>query len=417
MINVEGLTRKYGAFTAVDDVSFVCQPGRVTGFLGPNGAGKTTTMRVMVGLTPATSGRRHHRRPPLPRHPQPGPARRRAARRLGPARRPHRPRDPHHRRRDHGPAGLARRRDARPGLARRRPRPSAGCATTPSACGSGSASRTPCSATRRVLILDEPANGLDPAGIRWMRGLLKGYADRGGTVLLSSHLLHEVEQIADEMILIGRGRIVARAPRTSCCRPSSTRPRTSPRSTTSCSPRRSQAKGLHRLGGRHRSAGRGAARRRGHGRRRGRDRPHRPPLGGRRPRGAVPRPSPRTRSATNSPRAPRRHPPSPKEPRHEHSCHPRPPAARHLRDQPGPDDPAGRGRGPQGPGHPGRPLADHRDPRARRRHRGDLRVRGQRRRQGPPGLHPDPRRRARLLPADRRDHAGDERVQPAQRRW
>jgi ABC-2 type transport system ATP-binding protein len=60
-----------------------------------------------------------------------------------------------------------------------------------------------------VLILDEPANGLDPAGIRWMRGLLKGYAERGGTVLLSSHLLHEVEQIADEMILIGRGRIVA----------------------------------------------------------------------------------------------------------------------------------------------------------------------------------------------------------------
>ena len=60
-----------------------------------------------------------------------------------------------------------------------------------------------------VLILDEPANGLDPAGIRWMRGLLKGYADRGGTVLLSSHLLNEVELVADEMILIGRGRIVA----------------------------------------------------------------------------------------------------------------------------------------------------------------------------------------------------------------
>ena len=56
MIRVEGLTRKYGSFTAVDDVSFTCQPGRVTGFLGPNGAGKTTTMRIMVGLTPATSG-------------------------------------------------------------------------------------------------------------------------------------------------------------------------------------------------------------------------------------------------------------------------------------------------------------------------------------------------------------------------
>ena len=60
-----------------------------------------------------------------------------------------------------------------------------------------------------VLILDEPANGLDPAGIRWMRDLLKGYADRGGTVLLSSHLLNEVELIADEMIVIGHGRIVA----------------------------------------------------------------------------------------------------------------------------------------------------------------------------------------------------------------
>ena len=65
-----------------------------------------------------------------------------------------------------------------------------------------------------VLILDEPANGLDPAGIRWMRGLLKGYADRGGTVLLSSHLLNEVELIADEMILIGRGRSWPRATRT-----------------------------------------------------------------------------------------------------------------------------------------------------------------------------------------------------------
>jgi len=64
-----------------------------------------------------------------------------------------------------------------------------------------------------VLILDEPANGLDPAGIRWMRSLLKGFADRGGTVLLSSHLLHEVEQIADEMLLIGNGRIVARGTR------------------------------------------------------------------------------------------------------------------------------------------------------------------------------------------------------------
>src|SRR4029077_7738881 len=62
----------------------------------------------------------------------------------------------------------------------------------------------------RALILDEPANGLDPAGIRWMRDLLRGYADRGGTVLLSSHLLHEIEIIADDLVVIGKGRIVAR---------------------------------------------------------------------------------------------------------------------------------------------------------------------------------------------------------------
>jgi ABC-2 type transport system ATP-binding protein len=65
-----------------------------------------------------------------------------------------------------------------------------------------------------VLILDEPANGLDPAGIRWMRDLLRGYADRGGTVLLSSHLLHEIEIIADDLVLIGNGRIVAQGTKT-----------------------------------------------------------------------------------------------------------------------------------------------------------------------------------------------------------
>jgi ABC-2 type transport system ATP-binding protein len=60
-----------------------------------------------------------------------------------------------------------------------------------------------------VLVLDEPANGLDPAGIRWMRDLLRGYADEGGTVLLSSHLLHEIEVVADDLVVIGNGRIVA----------------------------------------------------------------------------------------------------------------------------------------------------------------------------------------------------------------
>jgi ABC-2 type transport system ATP-binding protein len=208
MINVERLTRKYGGFTAVDDVSFVCDPGRVTGFLGPNGAGKTTTMRVMVGLTPPTSGRvtigghLYHDIPNPGRHvgvlldasaQHAGRTGREiltiGAQTMGlPESRVDEMLDlvsldqtEAKRRLRNYSLGMKQ----RLGIAH-------------ALLGDPS-----------VLILDEPANGLDPAGIRWMRGLLKGYADRGGTVLLSSHLLHEVEQIADEMILIGRGRIVA----------------------------------------------------------------------------------------------------------------------------------------------------------------------------------------------------------------
>jgi ABC-2 type transport system ATP-binding protein len=208
MIEVQGLTRRYGTFTAVDDISFVCQPGRVTGFLGPNGAGKTTTMRVMVGLTPPTSGRvtiggHLYRDIPNPgRHvgvlldasaQHAGRTGREilelGARTMGlPERRVDEmielvsltPQEAKRRLRNYS-LGMKQ----RLGIAH-------------ALLGDPS-----------VLILDEPANGLDPAGIRWMRGLLRGYAERGGTVLLSSHLLHEVEQIADEMILIGNGRIVA----------------------------------------------------------------------------------------------------------------------------------------------------------------------------------------------------------------
>jgi len=208
MITVEGLTRKYGSFTAVDNISFVCQPGTVTGFLGPNGAGKTTTMRVMVGLTPPTAGRVTIGGHLYEDIPNPG----RHVGVLLDAQAQH--------------AGRTGREILEIG------------ARTMGLPGSRinemleMVSLTPAEAKRRlrnyslgmkqrlgiahallgdpsVLILDEPANGLDPAGIRWMRGLLKGYAERGGTVLLSSHLLNEVELIADEMILIGNGRILA----------------------------------------------------------------------------------------------------------------------------------------------------------------------------------------------------------------
>ncbi len=208
MITVEGLTRKYGTFTAVDDISFVCQPGTVTGFLGPNGAGKTTTMRVMVGLTPATSGRVTIGGHLYKDIPNPG----RHVGVLLDASAQH--------------AGRTGREILEIG-ARTMGLPAARIDEMLALV-----SLTPHESKRRlrnyslgmkqrlgiahallgdpsVLILDEPANGLDPAGIRWMRGLLRGYAERGGTVLLSSHLLHEVEQIADEMILIGNGKIVA----------------------------------------------------------------------------------------------------------------------------------------------------------------------------------------------------------------
>jgi ABC-2 type transport system ATP-binding protein len=208
MITVEGLTKAYGGFTAVNDVSFTAQPGRVTGFLGPNGAGKTTSMRVMVGLTPPTkgrvtiNGRIYHDIPNPGRH-----------------------------------VGVLL--DASAQHAGRTGREILTIGAKTMGLPSSRVdemlelvSLSPAESKRRlgnyslgmkqrlgiahallgdpgVLILDEPANGLDPAGIRWMRTLLKGYADRGGTVLLSSHLLNEVELIADEMILIGNGRIVA----------------------------------------------------------------------------------------------------------------------------------------------------------------------------------------------------------------
>ena len=208
MIQVEGLTRKYGTFTAVDDVSFDCQPGRVTGFLGPNGAGKTTTMRVMVGLTPPTSGRVTIGGHLYQDIPNPG----RHVGVLLDASAQH--------------AGRTGREILELG-ARTMGLPSSRIdemleLVSLSEAESKRRLRNYSLGMKQrlgiahallgdpsVLILDEPANGLDPAGIRWMRGLLRGYAERGGTVLLSSHLLNEVELIADEMILIGHGRIVA----------------------------------------------------------------------------------------------------------------------------------------------------------------------------------------------------------------
>ena len=208
MIKVEKLSKKYGAFTAVDDVTFTARAGRVTGFLGPNGAGKSTTMRIMVGLTPATSGSAEVSGRRFADLPNPGlevgvllDASAQHAGRTGreiltvaqrmmglPASRV----DEMLELVSLSPAEAGRRvKNYSLGMRQR-----LGIATA-------------LLGEPDVLILDEPANGLDPAGIRWMRDLLRGYADGGATVLLSSHLLHEIEVIADDLVVIGNGKIVA----------------------------------------------------------------------------------------------------------------------------------------------------------------------------------------------------------------
>ena len=208
MITLENVTKRYGQFTAVDDVSFVAKSGRVTGFLGPNGAGKSTSMRIMVGLTPANGGVARIGGHLYSEIPNPG----RHVGVLLDASAQH--------------AG----RTGREVLRLSAETMGVGRARVEEMLELVGLSGT--EAKRRVrnyslgmrqrlgianaflgnpsiLILDEPVNGLDPAGIHWMRGLLRQFAAQGGTVLLSSHLLHEVEMIADEMILIGRGKIVA----------------------------------------------------------------------------------------------------------------------------------------------------------------------------------------------------------------
>jgi ABC-2 type transport system ATP-binding protein len=210
MITVSGLTKQYGTRTVVDDVSFTLEPGTVTGFLGPNGAGKTTTMRMITGLVPASAGSALLDGQPYAAVPNPGavmgtlldagavhPGRtgrmhlRLLADAIGvPASRV-----------DEvlelvGLSDAGGRRIGGYSLGMRQRLGIAGALL----------------ADPPVLMFDEPANGLDPEGIRWMRGLLRGHAARGGTVLLSSHLLGEVEHTVDRLLVIGAGRIVADGP-------------------------------------------------------------------------------------------------------------------------------------------------------------------------------------------------------------
>jgi ABC-2 type transport system ATP-binding protein len=208
MIDVDHLTKRYGSQLAVNDISFRCEPGTVTGFLGPNGAGKSTTLRMICGLTPPTAGSASVLGTSYRSLDNPG-------RRVGvllDASAQHAGRT--------GREVLAlsaqilgvRRRRVDEllelvGLSRSAARKRVGNYSLGMRQRLGIAHAL--LGDPQVLVLDEPANGLDPEGIFWMRGLLRDFADRAGTVLLSSHLLREVEAIADQLVMISNGRIIA----------------------------------------------------------------------------------------------------------------------------------------------------------------------------------------------------------------
>jgi ABC-2 type transport system ATP-binding protein len=208
MIKIESLSKKYGGRTVVDDVSFTAQPGRVTGFLGPNGAGKSTSMRMMVGLTRPHAGHATIYDRAFAELPNPG----RVVGVMLDASAQHAGRTGREilalAQRTMGlPPGRVSEMVERVGLTEAAAERRVGTYSLGMRQRLGIA--VALIGEPSVLILDEPANGLDPAGIRWMRDLLRAFADEGGTVLLSSHLLHEVEVIADDIVMIGRGRIVS----------------------------------------------------------------------------------------------------------------------------------------------------------------------------------------------------------------
>ncbi|MGO4120482.1 ABC transporter ATP-binding protein [Arthrobacter sp. YAF16] len=210
MIEAFGLTKTYGKRTAVDGVTFTVRPGQVTGFLGPNGAGKTTTMRMILGLDRPTAGRVLVNGRPYAGHAAPlhevgalldaksvHPARS-AFKHLSVLAATH---------------GISRSRVeeimAMTGISETARKRVKGFSL-------GMGQRLGIAAALlgdpRTVIFDEPVNGLDPEGVQWVRNLAKGLAAEGRTVFLSSHLMSEMAQTADHLIVIGRGRIIADAP-------------------------------------------------------------------------------------------------------------------------------------------------------------------------------------------------------------
>jgi ABC-2 type transport system ATP-binding protein len=210
MIELDGLTKAYRGRLAVDDLTVTIEPGRVTGFLGPNGSGKTTTMRCLLGLTRPTAGTATVLGAPYRELAEP-------MRRVGALIDP-RARHPARTAYDH--LLVLARSNRLPGhrvddvielvglesVAHDRVR----------GFSLGMGQRLGIAAALLgdpdVLLLDEPVNGLDPEGIRWVRELLRDLADEGRTVLVSSHLMSEMEDTADHLVILGRGRLLADLP-------------------------------------------------------------------------------------------------------------------------------------------------------------------------------------------------------------
>lgn len=209
-IDTVGLTKRYGSVTAVDDLTFSVREGAVTGFLGPNGAGKTTTLRMILALARPSAGHATVLGQPYAKLDEP-------ARVVG-ANLEIAGAHPGRNGRDHLRA-LA----AMAGLPRSRVEEVLKLVELEGAAGRragkyslGMRQRLGLAATLlgdpRVLVLDEPANGLDPQGIRWLRDFLRGMAAEGRTVLVSSHVLAEVAQTVDDVVVIHRGRLVEQGP-------------------------------------------------------------------------------------------------------------------------------------------------------------------------------------------------------------
>jgi len=206
-LEVRGLTKRYGSTLAVDNLSFAVPPGRITGFLGPNGAGKTTTLRTLLGLVRPSSGEALVTGVPYRRLADP-------ARTVGavleatsfhPGRSGR-----NHLRVIAAADGISRARveevlehvELAGAAGRRVGGYSLGMRQRLSVAGALLGSP-------RLLVLDEPANGLDPEGIRWLRNFLRSFADDGGTVFISSHVLAEVAQLADEVVIIHHAKLIA----------------------------------------------------------------------------------------------------------------------------------------------------------------------------------------------------------------